>query len=107
MDSAMAADLFDLAAENLERTTDMDRLAARGTLRIALKEAGLDAHKLTLPQLRAVFERLMPKELDARGVSDAAATCEAAMDEIARSADAIDIASSASPDDVFKRLGES
>jgi hypothetical protein len=103
----MATDLFDLAAEKLERTTDMDRLAARGTLRIALKEAGLDAHKLTLPQLRAVFERLMPKELDARGVSDAAATCEAAMHEIARSADAIDIASSASPDDVFKRLGES
>ena len=107
MDSAMAADLFDLAAENLERTTDMDRLAARGTLRLALKEAGLDAHKLTLPQLRAVFERLIPKELDARGVSDAAATSEAAMNEIARSADAIDIASSASPDDVFKRLGES
>ena len=102
----MATDLFDLAAEKLERTTNMDRLAARGTLRIALKEAGLDAHKLTLPQLRAVFERLMPKELDARGVSDAVATCEAAMDEIARSADAIDIASSASPDDVFKRLGE-
>ena len=103
----MATDLFDLAAEKLERTTDMDRLAARGTLRIALKEAGLDAHKLTLPQLRAVFERLMPKELDARGVSDAAATCEAAMDEIARSADAIDLASSASPDDVFKRIGGS
>jgi hypothetical protein len=102
----MATDLFDLAAEKLEQTTNMDRLAARGTLRIALKEAGLDAHKLTLPQLRAVFERLMPKELDARGVSDAAATCKTAMDEIARSADAIDIASSASPDDVFKRLGE-
>jgi hypothetical protein len=29
------------------------------------------------------------------------------MHEIARSADAIDLASSASPDDVFKRLGES
>ena len=103
----MATDLFDLAAEKLEQTTDMDRLAARGTLRIALKEAGLDAHKLTIPQLRTVFERLMPKELDARGVSDAEATCKAVMDEIAGSADAIDIASSASPDDVFKRLGES
>ena len=103
----MATDLFDLAAEKLEGSTDLDRLAARGTLRIALKEAGLDPRKLAIPQLRAVFEKLMPKELDARGVSDAAATCEAAMDEIARSADAIDIASSASPDDVFKRLGES
>ena len=54
---AMATDLFDIAAEKLEGSTDMDRLAARGTLRIALKEAGLDAHKLTIPQLRAVFER--------------------------------------------------
>ena len=103
----MATDLFDLAAEKLEGATDMDRLAARGTLRIALKEAGLDPHKLTIPQLRAVFEKLMPKELDARGVSDAAKKCKATMDEIARSADAIDIESSTSPDDVFKRLGGS
>jgi hypothetical protein len=103
----MATDLFDIAAEKLEGSTEMDRLAARGTLRIAIKEAGLDPHKLTIPQLRAVFEKLMPKELDARGVGDAAAKCEATMDEIANSADAIDIASSASPDDVFKRLGGS
>ncbi len=103
----MATDLFDLAAEKLEGSTDMDRLAVRGTLRIALKEAGLDAKKLTIPQLRAAFEKLMPKELDARGVSDAAAMCKATMDEIARSADAIDIVSSTSPDDVFKRLGGS
>ena len=103
----MATDLFDIAAEKLEGSTEMDRLAARGTLRIATKEAGLDPHKLTIPQLRAVFEKLMPKELDARGVGDAAAKCEATMDEIARSADAIEIGSSASPDDVFKRLGGS
>jgi hypothetical protein len=103
----MATDLFDLAAEKLEGGTNMDRLAARGTLRIALKEAGLDAHKLTIPQLRAIFEKLMPKELDARGVSDAVAACGAIIDEITGSADAVNIASSASPDDIFKRLGGS
>ena len=103
----MATDLFDIAAEKLEANTKMDRLATRGTLRIALKEAGLAAQKLTIPQLRMVFERLMPKELDARGVSDAATTCRATMDEIAGSPEAIDIATSASPDDVFKRLGGS
>jgi len=101
----MATDLFDLAAAKLEAITEMDRLAARGTLRIALKEAGLDAHKLTIPQLRAVFERLMPKELDARGVTNSAAACRTAMDEIERSADSIDSQSSVSPDDVFERLG--
>ena len=103
----MAADLFDIAAESLEGATDMDRLAARGTLRIAVKEAGLDPHNLTVPQLRVVFEKLMPKELDARGVSDATAACQTVMDVIARSADASDIASSTSPDDIFKRLGGS
>ncbi len=103
----MATDLFDIAAETLERNTNLDRLAARGTLRIALKEAGLDANKLTIPQLRATFEKLMPKELDARGVGDAEEKCKTSMDEIARSADAIDIASSTSPDAVFKRLGGS
>jgi len=101
----MATNLFDLAAEKLEASVDMDRLTSRGTLRIALKEAGLDANKLTLAQLRAVFEKLMPKELDARGFSNSAATCRRVMDEIALSADAIEIDSSASPDDVFKRLG--
>ena len=103
----MATDLFDLTAEKLEESTNMDRLAARGTLRIALKKAGLDARKLTIPQLRAIFEKLMPKELDARGVGDAAAACKATMDEIERSADAIDTASSDSPDDIFQRLGGS
>jgi hypothetical protein len=103
----MATDLFDVAAEKLEGSTNMDRLAARGTLRIALKAAGLDARKLTIAQLRAVFEKLMPKELEARGVGDAAATCQTVINEIAGSADAVDIASSASPDDVFKRLGGS
>ena len=103
----MATDLFDIAAESLEGATDMDRLAARGTLRIAVKEAGLDPHKLTVAQLQAVFEKLMPKALDASGVSNATAACQVVMDEIARSADASDIASSASPDDIFKRLGGS
>jgi len=101
----MATDLFDLAAEKLETGTEMDRLAARGTLRIALKEAGLDPHKLTLPQLRAVFDKLMPKELEARGVSDASAASRSVMGAIAASADALESTSSASPDDIFKRLG--
>jgi len=101
----MATDLFDLAAERLEAHTDMDRLATRGTLRIALKEAGLDPHNLAVPQLRVVFEKLMPRELEARGVGGAAAVCRTVMDEIAGSAGAIESRPSTSPDDIFKRLG--
>ncbi len=53
----MATDLFDIVAERLEHHTEFSRLEARGTLRIALKEAGLKAQTLTLPQLETVFEK--------------------------------------------------
>lgn len=103
----MATTLFDIAAERLEESTDMDRLAARGTLRLALKEAGLDVENLSVPQLRAVFEKLMPNELDMRGVANPAATCKAVMDDIASAASTADLATSKSPDEIFKRLGGS
>ncbi len=103
----MATALFDASAERLEASTEMDRLTARGTLRLALKEAGLDTQNLTLPQLRAVFEKLMPKELEARGVTDAAATCKTVMDDIARAASETERAAAISPDEIFKRLGGS
>jgi hypothetical protein len=103
----MADSIFDTAAEKLEEATDMDRLAARGTLRIALKQAGLDAQNLTISQIRAVFEKLMPKELEARGVADAAATCNALIANIASAASEAGSTSSNSTDEIFKRLGGS
>ena len=36
------APAFTLVCEHLERATGLDRPAARGTVRLALKEAGLD-----------------------------------------------------------------
>ena len=103
----MATTLFDIAAERLEGSSQMDRLEARGTLRLAVKEAGLDVQNLTIPQLQAVFEKLMPKELEARGVTDAAAKCKAVMKDIENSASTADTAASSSPDEIFKRLGGS
>lgn len=103
----MPAVLFDIAADQLGANTEMDRLAARGTLRLALKQAGLDPQSLTVAQLRAVFEKLMPGELEARGVSDAAATCSAVMDQVANAASSADLDASNSPDEIFKRLGGS
>jgi hypothetical protein len=103
----VATALFDIAAEKLGESSDMERLAARGTLRLALKQAGLDADNLTIPQLRTIFERLMPKELEARGVADAAASCKTAMDAIESVASEDELATSNSPDEIFKRLGGS
>jgi hypothetical protein len=103
----MATAIFDIAAERLEESTDMDRLAARGTLRIALKHAGLEVQKLTISQLKAVFEKLMPKELEARGVIDAAATCNTVIANIASAASEAGSTSANSTDEIFKRLGGS
>ena len=103
----MAVTLFDSAAERLEQHTRMDRLEARGTLRLAVKNAGLDAQTLTLAQLRVVFERLMPKELESRGIGSAEATCKTVVAEVARSAGADDPTRATTPDEIFKRLGGS
>lgn len=101
----MAAALFDIAAERLGESSQMDRLAARGTLRLALKQAGLDANHLTIPQLRTVFEKLMPKQLEARGVTNPAASCKTAMAAVERMASKTEWVAADSPDEIFKRLG--
>ncbi len=80
----MRVELFDFAAERLEHHTSLDRLEARGTLRIAIKIAGLPAKSVNAAQLCVVFEKVMPHELENRGVSDAAVACSAVIDESSR-----------------------
>jgi len=101
----VATGLFDHAAEQLERHTHLNHLEARGTLRLAVKEAGLDAKSLTLPQLTAVFEKVMPSELEDRGIEAAATTCRTILAEITRTADPADTASTGGSDEIFQRLG--
>lgn len=101
----MNSTLFDLAAEQLERQTSLDRLEARGTLRLSLKQAGLEVHGLTLEQLGVVFERILPGELQNRGVDGAAGICEAAMKAVANSPEAAALDGSGGVDEVFRRLG--
>jgi len=63
---------FDLTCEVLERETALDRLEARGTIRLALKEAGLDARSVTPEQMAVVVKSLLPRELKTRGVDPGA-----------------------------------
>jgi hypothetical protein len=98
------ATLFDIAAERLKRHTGLSEIESRGTLRIALKSAGLEPKSLAVDELRVVFEKLLPGELEKRGVSDAAAICSAVMDDVTDSPAAAEAARSDSPDDVFRRL---
>ena len=102
----METSLFDLAAQKLEQHTGFSQLEARGTLRIAVKSAGLDPSSLALDELRVVFEKLMPGELDQRGVKDTEGACAAVMRDLESAPiDTTDSASS-TPDDVFRRLAK-
>ncbi|MFK7896023.1 MAG: hypothetical protein AB8G23_09325 [Myxococcota bacterium] len=95
---------FDWLCEQLQLTTDLDRLEARGTVRIALKSAGLDAGTVSSTQMRVVVEKVLPGELVARGIADADSLCSRlslGVSSVA-SGDQAD-----SPDAVFSRLGRS
>jgi hypothetical protein len=102
----MATDLFDFAAERLEHHTGFSQLEARGTLRIALKVAGLDPSAFTAGQLCVVFEKVMPGELDSRGVSDVQDVCAAVLADLESAGDAAADASATSPDEIFRRLAD-
>lgn len=98
------ASLFDLVAEKLEECSSLNRLEARGTLRIALKDSGFDAKSVAPNQLRVVIERLLPQHLGERGIPAPDDVCRLLVEAIPRqgSADASD-----SPEAIFARLGTS
>jgi hypothetical protein len=93
---------FECVCLALERATQLSRIQARGTVRLALKKAGLDAAFVDCGGMRVVLQRVMPKELAARSVADAERVCEG----LVLALDAADLGSSArpTPDDVFSRL---
>jgi hypothetical protein len=96
---------FEAACEALERAGGMERLAARGTIRLALKQAGLDAQSVTADQMRVAAARVLPGELRARGVADPAAIERAIVTALAGvRAGAADGAPD-SPEAIFARLG--
>lgn len=59
----------------LESATSMSRLEARGTMRLALKEAGLEPHAVAIRPLVVVVERVLPALLRTRGVADIPGVC--------------------------------
>jgi len=95
---------FDFVCDRLEEGSPLDRLAVRGTVRIALKQAGLEARSATPGQLGVVVEKVLPAELAARGVDGHEGLCSsirAGLEGLAPGTQAD------SPDAVFERLGGS
>jgi hypothetical protein len=96
------ASAFECACEVLEHDTGLERLAARGTVRIALKEAGLDAQSVQPTQMAVVVQRVLPELLRARGVETPEVVCTRIRERLAKVKDEL---TAESPDAVFRRLG--
>ena len=93
---------FEYACNELEARTALDRLASRGTIRIALKQAGLEARSVTPEQLAVVIQKILPAELSSRGVDTVEEVCQRILTGL-RGVAAGPL--SETPDAVFKRLG--
>jgi hypothetical protein len=103
----MQFDLFALVADRLEAETDLDRLEARGTLRIALEKSGVDPRNLSRAELVAVFENIMSDELARRGVSSAAEVCDIVLKSLPSDLPPAPEGSATSRDEIMRRLASS
>ena len=93
---------FDYACAALEEASSLDRLSARGTVRIALKVAGLEARTVTPEQMAVVLDKLLPHELTSRGIEGAVALCAKIKSGLGTLSSG---GGAETPDAVFKRLG--
>jgi len=93
---------FDFLCSELENATALDRLEARGTVRIAIKQAGLDPHAATPRELAVVVEKVLPAELVNRGIENADSVCSTLAKQVGvREADD----ARETPEAIFARLG--
>jgi hypothetical protein len=93
---------FDFLCDELERTSELDRLEARGTVRIAIKQAGLAPRNASPSELAVVVAKVLPGELISRGIENADSLCSALAKQVgAREADE----SHETPEAIFARLG--
>lgn len=94
---------FDFLCDEVERASSLDRLEARGTVRIAIKQAGLDPHFATPQELAVVVEKVLPSELATRGVENSDSLCSALAKQVATRVE--DGESRETPEAIFARLG--
>jgi len=71
------SELFGWVAAELEQRTDLSSFDARGTLSLALKVAGFLTRDVGRNELSQTLQSVLPGELRARGIKDAADVCTA------------------------------
>ena len=96
------SEVFTVACQTLESSSSLDKLEARGTIRLALKSAGLDAKTIDPEQMKVVVDKILPGELSARGVDTVDAVCASIAGGISG---LTGTATGGSPEAVFARLG--
>ncbi len=101
-----AGESFEWLCAELERSTALDRLEARGTVRLTLREAGFDPRSVARGQLAVVVSRLLPKQLETRAVQGAAELCEELAQKLKDGESTDDTHAAGTPEDVFRRLAE-
>jgi hypothetical protein len=95
---------FEAACARLEEGGALDRMDARGTIRIVLKKAGLDPKTVTARELAVAVERLLPTALSSRGVANPEAACAS----ILRTLEGVESgAGGDTPEAIFARLAHS
>jgi hypothetical protein len=97
--------LFEFVSGKLEALSSLDKLEARGTVRLGLKAAGLDPRRVTVQQMEVMLQKVLPDELSTRGITEAQAVCEGLIDALKIFAADDAAAEGESPEDVFGRLG--
>jgi hypothetical protein len=98
------ATAFDWLCTELESRCSLDRLEARGTVRLALKQSGLDVRMVTGEQMAVVIERVLPEELRARGIDGGDQLCEGLLQSL-KDENLGGHRTEQSPDEIFRRLG--
>jgi hypothetical protein len=96
---------FEWLCTALEESTTLERLEARGTVRIALKEAGLEPRSVTPSELRVVAQKILPRELRNRGVANEAALCDRMVAGLQVLESKPGLTATDTPDAIFRRLG--
>ncbi|HME68486.1 MAG TPA: hypothetical protein VKM54_01290 [Myxococcota bacterium] len=96
---------FAWVCDQLQRATPLSEIEVRGTVRLALKQAGLDARNVSGAEMAVLLIKVMPLELQQRAVDNAARVCEDLSTQINR-----EHFGEAGPDPksveaVFRRLG--
>lgn len=94
--------VFDFVAEELERTTNLDRLEARGMLRVVLRQALFDSKSLTVKQMQLVIDRLLAAHLCRCAVENPESVCEGLTRNLKAKGFGPSLAES--PDEIFGRM---